>query len=106
MKVIRVTLDNKETIDLIDCREHVELEKGLFLPANITNGDLVKLAGLDPRKIDFAVPENWMDEYHKEHGYYPKAVWNYTNVPAFGEPLFYSDILKMILARVKGQVTI
>lgn len=71
------------------------------MPSFETNDSLLRAAGHDPVKIDYAVPQPWFEEYKQKVGEYPKAYWTYEKDGAFGEPLFYSTIRSQVRANVK-----
>jgi len=67
--------------------------------------------GLDPAKIDYAVPQPWLNEQYEKYGvdsWRVHAFWSYNNNPFFGEPIYQKqlvdDFTKLVLENFKQVV--
>lgn len=55
--------------------------------------DVLVRAVMPDVTYDYAVPQSWFDQYFKEHGEPPRAIWVYDNEsPVFGRPVFIADL--------------
>ncbi|HAE42802.1 MAG TPA: hypothetical protein DCG34_07770 [Clostridiales bacterium] len=78
-------------------------DKHLLL-TNLTTKKLLQAAGHDLSKIDFAVPQHWLDQDDIHHRYYQQndqAVWSYEN-NQWGEPVWSSEAWKEMLINVRA----
>jgi hypothetical protein len=64
----------------------------IIWPSTNTTDSILKFAGHDVTKIDYAVPQPWWDEYRAKYGKPPMACWSYETGSIFGNPLFFSDV--------------
>ena len=75
-----------------------EWPNGLVTITRITKRELVKLLGLDEDKTDYAVPQDWADEFPDT---YWRFVWYYGGKsPIFGEPVDVVSEVQNIAERI------
>ncbi|HAE42797.1 MAG TPA: hypothetical protein DCG34_07745 [Clostridiales bacterium] len=78
-------------------------DKHLLL-TNLTTKKLLQAAGHNLSKIDFAVPQHWLDQADIHARYYQQkdpAVWSYEN-NMWGEPVWSSEAWKEMLSNVRS----
>ena len=66
-----------------------------YLAPSVTKDDIFKAHGL--KTFDTAVPQPWWDEYFRENGEQPHAVWSYDGLfNVMGKPVHMSEALQTI----------
>ena len=65
-----------------------------FHPHGISVNDLLLASGHNPRKIDYAVPQEWYDlpEVKAQRDTKDKPMWSYEKAYLWGEPLWMSEV--------------
>lgn len=85
-------LDEEKRERIFPHNTSISLSKNV-ITYQVPFNDMATAIGLDMKKIDFAIPESFFDEYYELFGEKPKVVWDY-NDNLFGKPLFYSEVLE------------
>jgi len=90
------------------CQYHVEPlgDNTFLLLADLTQKKLFQAAGYNLSKIDFAVPQGWVNqpEIHKRfYEQHDPAVWSYEN-NQFGTPVWSSDAWTRMVDNVKAKI--
>jgi hypothetical protein len=66
-----------------------------YLAPRVTKDDIFKAHGL--KSFDTAVPQSWWNEYFKENGKQPNAVWSYDGLfNVMGKPVHMHEALQTI----------
>jgi hypothetical protein len=97
---------NKYKIIIEKCQYRLEpLENGIFvLLTDLTTKKLFTAAGYDLSKIDFAVPQNWLNQPDIHTRFYDKndpAVWSYEKDPIFGSPVWSSEAMEEMMNNIR-----
>jgi len=79
----------------------IQLGKGVFVSATLDQA--ITVCGLDPKKIDYAIPQPYFDKYYKIFGDNPMLMWDY-NKNFFGSPLFKAEIIERFKSIVKIEI--
>lgn len=72
---------------------------------NFNREKLYEAAGFNTRKIDFAVPQGWLNQPENSERYYIKgdrAVWSYED--GYGQPVWDSEAWKKLGAIIKQRL--
>jgi hypothetical protein len=93
-----------KVLDKEKCAKIFPKDKSIYLSETIITYQqpfdlMAKAIGLDTRKIDFAIPESFFDDYYQLFGEKPRIVWSYID-NLFGKPLFYNEVLEKYKALV------
>lgn len=76
----------------------IKLGKGVFVSATLS--EAIRVCGLNEYKIDFAIPQQYFDNYIKVFGEPPKLMWDY-NTNFFGYPLFREEVIERFKSIVR-----
>lgn len=65
-------------------------------------------AGYDLQQVDFALPQDWVDDNRKGRGSFKPEdwVWDYSDASVFGKPLYVGGWMRRISRRVLEQLVI
>jgi hypothetical protein len=94
------------------CMESTPLpDDQLLISAPLTMKQLFQAAGHDLDKIDFAVPQSWLNLPENKERYYDKndpAVWSYETKEGinniYGQPVFVSEAKEKMMANIIAAV--
>lgn len=76
-----------------------KLDNGLYLfTRGMRMDDLAKVAGF--QNYDCSVPQEWFDQYIKQHGEAPKAIWCYDVQKTFGAPVTANEMFRILDAAI------
>lgn len=105
MKHINVKTKKGIEFEIIDMRKHLKIADDVYLASGTTKQDILVACGIDDSKVDYALPQNWVNDYMEKHNnQYPIACWSYHENRVFGEPLFFGDLIKTLWDEIKEQL--
>lgn len=101
ISVIKI-LDQEKGDRIFPSNKSIYLSKDV-ITYQVPFEDMAKAIDLDMKKIDYAIPESFFDEYYQLFGEKPRVVWSYID-NLFGKPLFYNEVLEKYKALIIEKV--
>lgn len=101
ISVVKI-LDEEKKDKIFPSNRSISLSKNI-ITYNQTFENMAKAIGLDMKKIDYAIPQSYFDEYYELFEEKPRVVWDY-NDNYFGKPLFYDEVLERYKSLVKEKL--